>query len=242
VKALFFILLSGLKWGKLATSGGSMLLSLVVYAAIWGWQYAAGFIGLLFAHEMGHYIAARQRGLNVGAPAFIPFVGAWIALKDQPVDVETEAYVALAGPVVGTIAALIVYLWARSEDNGLLLAISYSGLFLNLFNLLPISPLDGGRVTAVLSPRIWFLGVPILLALLFYRPSPMLMIVAVLAAPQLLKAWRYDPNAPENLAYYGVSLQTKLEYGGAYLALAALLAVMTYDVHEMLSRFARPVV
>jgi hypothetical protein len=97
-------------------------------------------------------------------------------------------------------------------------------------------------VTAVLSPRIWFLGVPILLALLFYRPSPMLMIVAVLAAPQLLKAWRYDPNAPENLAYYGVSLQTKLEYGGAYLALAALLAVMTYDVHEMLSRFARPVV
>ncbi|MGA2056713.1 MAG: site-2 protease family protein [Bradyrhizobium sp.] len=235
---LLFLLLAGLKWGKLATSGGSMLLSLAVYAAIWGWQYATGFIGLLFAHEMGHYIAARQRGLNVGAPAFIPFVGGWIALKDQPV----EAYVALAGPVVGTIAALIVYLWARSDDSGLLLAISYSGLFLNLFNLLPISPLDGGRVTAVLSPRIWFLGVPILLALMFYRPSPMLILVAVLAAPQLLKAWRYDPNAPENLAYYGVPFQTKLEYGGAYLALAALLAVMTYDVHEMLSRFARPVV
>ena len=68
---------------------------------------------------MGHYVAARQRGLDVGAPAFIPFVGAWIALKDQPVDVETEAYVAIAGPVVGTIAALAVYLWARSEDSGM---------------------------------------------------------------------------------------------------------------------------
>jgi Zn-dependent protease len=241
MKALFLLLFSGLKWGKLATSGGSMLLSLVVYATIWGWRYAAGFIALLFAHEMGHYVAARQRGLDVGAPAFIPFVGAWIALKDQPVDVETEAYVAIAGPVVGTIAALAVYLWARSEDSGLLLAIAYSGLFLNLFNLLPISPLDGGRVTAALSPRIWFLGVPLLLALMLYRPSPMLVIVAILAAPQLMKAWRYDPKAPENVAYYGVPLQTKLEYGAVYLALAALLAVMTYDVHEMLGRFARPV-
>ena len=240
MKALLVLLLSGLKWGKLAASGGGMLLSLAVYATIWGWRYAAGFIALLFAHEMGHYVAARQRGLDVGAPAFIPFMGAFIALKDHPEDVETEAYVAIAGPVAGTVAALAVYLLARSEDSGLLLAIAYSGLFLNLFNLLPVSPLDGGRVTAVLSHRIWFVGVPILLALMLYRPSPMLLIVAILAAPQLLQAWRYDPHAPENIAYYGVPLQTKLEYGAAYLGLAALLAIMTYDVHEMLSRFARP--
>jgi Zn-dependent protease len=240
VKALLLILFSGLKWGKLATSGGTMLISLIVYAGIWGWRYAAGFIALLFAHEMGHYIAARQRGLNVGAPAFIPFVGAWIALKEQPVDVETEAYVALAGPLVGTAAALAVYLWARSEDSGLLLAIAYSGLFLNLFNLLPISPLDGGRVTGVLSPRIWLLGIPMLLTLMFYRPSPMLIIIAILASPQLMKAWRYDRHAPENVAYYGTTLQTKLEYGGTYLALAALLAVMTFDVHEMLGQWRQP--
>lgn len=240
MKALLLILFSGLKWGKLAMSGGTMLLSLIVYAGIWGWRYAAGFIALLFAHEMGHYIAARQRGLNVGAPAFIPFVGAWIALKEQPVDVETEAYVALAGPLVGTAAALAVYLWARSEDSSLLLAIAYSGLFLNLFNLLPISPLDGGRVTSIVSPRIWLLGVPLLLALMLYRPSPMLIIIAILATPQLMKAWRYDPSTPENIAYYGTSLQTKLEYAGTYLALAALLAVMTYDVHEMLTHLRQP--
>ena len=92
---LLLLLVAGLKWGKLATTGGTMLLSLAVYASIWGLPYAAGFIALLFLHEMGHYVAARQRGLDVGAPTFIPFVGAWIALKGLPHDVETEAYVAM---------------------------------------------------------------------------------------------------------------------------------------------------
>jgi Zn-dependent protease len=214
---LLLLLLSGLKWGKLATTGGTMLLSLAVYATIWGWPYAVGFIALLFAHEMGHYVAARRRGLNVGAPAFIPFVGAWINLKEQPRDVRTEAYVAVAGPLVGTVSAVAVYLWGRWTDSTLLLAIAYAGLFLNLFNLLPVSPLDGGRITAIVSPRVWLIGAPVMLAMLFYRPSPVLAIIAVIAFPQLIKAWKYDPKAPENLAYYGVPFQTKLEYGGLYL-------------------------
>jgi Zn-dependent protease len=240
VKALVFLLLSGLKWGKLATTGGTMLLSLAVYATIWGWPYAAGFVVLLFAHEMGHFVAARQRGLDVGAPTFIPFIGAWINLKDQPHDVETEAYVAVAGPLVGTVAAVAVYLWGRSMDSDLLLAIAYAGLFLNLFNLLPLSPLDGGRITAIISPRVWLIGAPLMLAVLIYRPSPVLLIVAILAVPQLVKAWRYDPKAPENLAYYGVPLQTKLEYGGLYLGLTAYLCVMSFEVHEMLGDIGRP--
>jgi Zn-dependent protease len=238
---LLLLLLSTLKWGKIATTGGTMLLSLAIYATIWGWPYAAGFIALMFVHEMGHFVAARQCGLNVGAPTFIPFVGAWINLKDQPLDVRTEAYIAVAGPLAGTVAAVAVYLWGRSTDNALLLAIAYAGLFLNLFNLLPISPLDGGRITAILSPRVWLLGAPLMLALLLYRPSPVLVIVAVMALPQFLKAWNYDPKAPENVAYYDVPLQTKLEYGGLYLALAAYLGVMTFEVHEMLGNIRHPV-
>ncbi len=237
---LLLLLLSGLKWGKLATTGGTMLLSLAIYATIWGWPYAAGFIALMFAHEMGHYVAARQCGLNVGAPAFIPFVGAWINLKEQPRDVRTEAYVAVAGPLVGTVSAVAVYLWGRWTDSTLLLAIAYAGLFLNLFNLLPVSPLDGGRITAVISPRVWLIGAPVMLAMLFYRPSPVLAIIAIIAFPQLIKAWKYDPKAPENLAYYGVSFQTKLEYGGLYLALTAYLSVMTFEVHEMLDAMGHP--
>ena len=102
---LLLLLLSGAKLGKIAVSGGSMLLSLVVYASIFGWVYAAGLIAMIFIHEMGHYLAARQRGLEVGLPAFIPFVGAWVQLKDRLPNAETEAYVGIAGPAVGSAAA-----------------------------------------------------------------------------------------------------------------------------------------
>jgi Zn-dependent protease len=229
------LLVSALKWGKLATTGGTMLLSIAVYALVWGWPYAIGLVLLLLAHELGHFVAARQRGLAVGAPTFIPFVGAWIELKGKPVDVRTEAYVAMAGPLVGTAAAVAVYLCGRWTDSNLLLAIAYSGLFLNLINLLPVSPLDGGRITAIISPRVWLVGAPMMLALLIYSPSPILIFIAIIAFPQFMRAWKYDPSAPANVAYYGVPLRSKLEYGALYLALTAYLGVMTYELNAMLS-------
>ena len=231
---LLLVLLSAGKLGKLLTTGGTMLLSVVAYAFVYGWRYAAGFVGLIFVHEMGHYLAARQRGLDVGAPTFIPFVGAWIELKDQPHDVETEAWVGFAGPLLGSLAALACYFAARETGSKLLLALAYAGFFLNLFNLIPLSPFDGGRITAVLSPRVWLLGVPVLAALFFWRPSPLLILVAVLAAPQVLKAWRYDPQAPENRDYYAVSTETRTTYALYYLGLLGFLAVMAHDTHEML--------
>jgi Zn-dependent protease len=231
---LLLLLLSGAKLGKVALTGGTMLLSLVVYAFVFGWRYAAGFVVLLLVHELGHYIAARQRGLEVGAPTFIPFIGAWIELKQMPHDAETEAFVGLGGPLLGSVGALACYYLARSFDAPWLLAVSYAGFFLNLFNLIPLSPFDGGRITAVLSPRIWLLGVPVLGALFFYIPSPMLILMAILAAPQVWKAIRYRADSPEAQTYYAVSTRTKWEYGFYYIVLAAFLAVMTHDVHEML--------
>jgi Zn-dependent protease len=235
---LLLLLLSGAKLGKVALTGGTMLLSLVVYAFVFGWRYAAGFVVLLLVHELGHYIAARQRGLEVGAPTFIPFIGAWIELKQMPHDAETEAFVGLGGPLLGSVGALACYYLARSFDAPWLLAVSYAGFFLNLFNLIPLSPFDGGRITAVLSPRIWLLGVPVLGALFFYIPSPMLILMAILAAPQVWKAIRYRADSPEAQTYYAVSARTKWEYGFYYIVLAAFLAVMTHDVHEMLQATA----
>lgn len=230
-----FVLLGSLKLGKLFMTVGTMLVSIVMYSFIFGWKYAAGFVLLILVHEMGHFLAARQRGLDVGAPTFIPFVGAWIQMKQMPHDVETEAYVGFAGPLVGSIGALACYYLARHYDSSLLLALAYSGFMINLFNLIPVSPLDGGRITAVLSPRVWLLGVPVLAALFFYMPSPMLILVAVLAIPQLMQAWRYDPEAPEHAAYYQVSAETKVTYAIYYLGLTAFLAVMTYDLHAALA-------
>ncbi|MBR8656285.1 site-2 protease family protein [Achromobacter sp. Marseille-Q0513] len=235
---VLLLLLSGfkyLKFGKLLATGGSMLLSVAAYAWVFGWRYAAGFVLLLLVHELGHYVAARQRGLDVGAPVFIPFVGAWIQLKDQPLNADTEAYVGLGGPFAGTLASLACYFAARDTGSDLLLALSYAGFFINLFNLIPLSPFDGGRITAVLSPRVWLAGVPVLVALFFWRPSPMLILVAVLAFPNVVRAFKYDPTLPENQAYYGTTLENKLAYGSAYLALVGLLAVMAHDVHEMLA-------
>lgn len=222
------------KLGKLSGTAITMIGSLAIYALAFGLPYAAGFIGLLFLHEMGHFIAARQKGLAVGAPTFIPFVGAWIEMKEQPVSAEVEAYVGLAGPFVGTLGAAACYFIARENGNQTLLAVAYSGFFLNFFNLIPISPLDGGRITGIVGPRIWFAGVPVMLALLFYRPSPLLIMIAIMAVPALRQAWTYDPQAPENIAYYRVPTAVKLEYGAIYLALAAYLAVMTYTVHDMI--------
>lgn len=233
IKALI-LFLTTLKLGKVLLSVGSMLVTIWIYTTIYGLPFAAGFVGLILVHELGHYAAARQRGLDVGLPMFIPFLGAWITLKDRPVDSETEAYVAYAGPFIGTLAAFAVYFLARAQDSDLLMALAYAGFMINLFNLIPLSPLDGGRITQILSPRIWFLGVPLLVALFFYFPSPLLILIAVLAAPSVLAAWRYDPNSPEARAYRDVPTATRMEYTIMYLGLAAVLALLAHNVHETL--------
>ncbi|MBI1397429.1 MAG: site-2 protease family protein [Betaproteobacteria bacterium] len=231
---LLALLFTAGKLGKVATTGLTMIISVFAYALIFGIWYAIGLVLLIFVHEMGHFLAARQRGLPVGAPTFIPFVGAWIQLKEMPHSVETEAYVGIAGPVAGTIGAVACYVLARTYDSALLLALSYAGFFLNLFNLIPLSPFDGGRITAIVSPRVWLLGVPILAGLFFLHPSPMLILIALLAAPHAWRALKFDPKAPENVAYYSVPTALRVRYGIVYVLLAAYLAVMTGEVHDML--------
>jgi Zn-dependent protease len=100
--------------------------------------------------------------------------------------------------------------------------------------MIPLSPFDGGRITGVLSPRIWFAGVPVLVGVFVVRPSPLLIVMAILAIPQLQRAWRYDASLPENMRYYGIAPEVKLTYAFYYLALLVFLALMTFGVHDML--------
>lgn len=226
-------LLAGAKYGKVLLTSGTMLLSVFTYSFIYGWPYAVGFVLLIFFHEMGHFLAARQRGLNVGAPTFIPFVGAWIQLKEQPMDVETEAYVAMAGPVLGTVAAMGCYYAADSFDSRLLLALAYAGLMLNLFNLIPLAPLDGGRITSIISPKTWWIGAPLIVGLFLWSHSPMLLLVAVMAIPHLLATFRGGDQALSS-HYYQVPQATRWSYAAYYLLLAGFLGVMTYETHRMI--------
>lgn len=220
------------KLGKFLTTGGTMLLSVFAYSFVFGWRYAVGFVALIFLHEMGHYLAAKKRGLNVGAPTFIPFVGAWIQMKEQPMDAETEAFVGIAGLMLGSTAAFVCYLLAIDAGSHLLLALSYAGFVLNLFNLIPVSPLDGGRIVSVISPRIWFLGFPMLVALFIWRPSPLLILIAVFALPQLWTAFK-DKNVLAS-DYYRAPRSTRLKYAAQYLLLAGLLTVMAFETYEEL--------
>ena len=238
IKTILTLLAPG-KLGFVLKTGGTMIISVAVYAFVFGWWYAVGIVLLIFVHEMGHFLAARQRGLAVGAPTFIPFVGAWIELKDQPMNARTEAYIGIAGPVAGTAAAILCYWVAVALGSKLWLALAYTGFMLNLLNLIPLLPLDGGRLTSVLSPRVWWLGIPVLLALFWVRPSPMLILVALLAAPP---AWRAlcgkrEDDAPPR--YFETPLRVRLLYAVWYLGLGAFLGFMTYEVHEMLSEKAR---
>lgn len=233
IKTLLLLLKAG-KLGKVLLTSGTMLLSILTYSLVYGWRYAVGVVGLIFCHEMGHYLAARQRGLDVGAPTFIPFVGAWIQLKDLPHDVETEAYIGIAGPVIGSLAALLCYWTGLAQSSNLLLALAFSGFMINLFNLIPLAPLDGGRITAIVSPKLWLLGAPILVGVFLWRPSPLLVVIALLAAPQLFRAFSNKEPDEAHKRYYDVALRTRAEYGAWYLGLAGLLAVLAYEVHMKL--------
>src|SRR5258708_17260494 len=204
LKLIGYLLAAG-KLGKVVITGGTMLLSVFAYALVFGWWYAVGFVLLIFVHEMGHFVAVSMRGLDVGAAMFIPFVGAWVQLKDMPHDVETEAFVGIAGPLAGTAAAFVCYMMARSYESNLLLALSYAGFFINLFNLIPLSPFDGGRITAIISPRLWLARLPVLFAPFFLSPSPLPIPVAILAAPQVLEALKYHAPAPATSHSYQLS-------------------------------------
>ena len=135
-----------LKFGFLSLKFFGIFIAVGGYALIWGWKFAVGFVALIFVHEMGHYVEAKRQGLNPSLPVFIPFLGAYVALRGGRIDPWQNALVSLAGPIAGTAGAAIVFAVGKSQHSQLLLALAYTGFLLNLFNLIPIGFLDGGRV------------------------------------------------------------------------------------------------
>src|SRR2546428_8217558 len=134
----------------------SMLLSMGVYWTIWGWWFAVGFVVSIYIHEMGHVQALTRYGIKATAPMFIPGVGAFIRLKQYPTDRREDARVGLAGPIWGAGAAAAAYAVYFATHAGIWGAIAHVGAFINLFNLVPVWQLDGGRgLPAPPPPRPW---------------------------------------------------------------------------------------
>jgi Zn-dependent protease len=208
----------------------SIFISFGVYLWIGGPWFAVGLIVLLFVHEMGHVIEAKHQGLPVSAPMFIPLLGAAITLKQNPRDAWHEARLALAGPILGSLGAAAIYAVGLAEDSNRLKAIAFLGFFINLFNLLPVVPLDGGRAVAALHPALWLVGLVGLGALTVVRPNPILIIILVFAAMELWRRWqmRGDPAARD---YYRVLPWQRGAVALSYFGLAALLVLGMHETH-----------
>jgi Zn-dependent protease len=202
----------------------TMVVSIGAYALLFPVWFAVGFVVLILVHEMGHVLQLRREGIPASAPMFIPFLGAFVIMKQMPKDVLAEARVGLAGPVLGSLGALGA--WGIYELTGepLFLGLAYVGFFLNLFNLLPMLPLDGGRAVGALSPAFWLFGVVGMVGLLFLMPNPVLIFIALLGGMELWRRWR-TRNTPEGQAFYKVGLRDRVVVGLVYFGLIALLAL-----------------
>ena len=224
---LLLLGLSKLKWlavlfkFKVFTTFGSMLLSLAAYAIFFGWQFAAGFIALLFVHEMGHAAVMRFQGIKTSPIVFVPFMGAVIGMREMPKNAYAEAQMALGGPILGSIGALAALgLW-QITGNPLFVALTYFGFFLNLFNLLPVSPLDGGRAMAAISRWGWLIGLALLLLLFLKVHSLIMGIILIVGGIEVFKRWR---GQVEERAYYEVTWRQRLIVSCVYFGLAGSLA------------------
>jgi Zn-dependent protease len=209
---------------KVFTTSASMLVSIAAYALIWGWAFALGFVLLLLVHELGHVIQLRREGVEASAPMFIPFLGAVISAKSLGDDAAAEARVGLAGPILGTLGTLVpLGIWLATGEE-FWQALAYVGFFLNLLNLLPVLPLDGGRAMAALSPWVWVAGFAGLVALTFAFPNPILILVLIFGGLESWHRWK-NRNTPEARAYHAIPARTRAWVAVVYLGLAALLAV-----------------
>jgi Zn-dependent protease len=215
---------------KLFTTAATMVASIGAYASLWGWRFGLGFVLLLLVHEAGHAFEARRQGLAVSAPVFVPFVGAAILLREMPPNAWREARVALAGPFVGSAGAALCWWAATAYDSDLLLALAYIGFFVNLFNLLPIVPLDGGRVTAAIHPAFWVIGLATLTGLVILAPNPILLLVLVLAAFELYRRWNARHESRER-GYYRVTPFQRFAVTVGYFGLVILLTIAMAQTH-----------
>ena len=205
----------------LLKTGGTMLLSIGAYAMAWGWMFALGFVLLIFVHECGHLLVARFFGLKVGAPVFIPFMGALIALKEAPKDAWMEAWVGIGGPLLGTVGAVVCEVLFVLTGNPLFRGLAYTGLFLNLFNLAPIGFLDGGRIVTALSPWLWLVGAAVMLVLLVLHPNFLVGLILVLSLPRLWSLFR--KKSDEERRYFEVTPGRRLVMAGMYFGLIVFL-------------------
>lgn len=214
----------------LLKTGGSMALSMFVYSTFLGWPFAVGFVLLILIHELGHTLANWAYGIKQSPPIFIPFMGALIMLRQNPKDAKAEAVIGIAGPIAGTFGALCCFALYLYTGQPLLFLLAKYAILMNLFNLIPIWPLDGGRVAAGITPILWIPGVALF-------GWVMLQSGGKSSIPSILIAfWIFQNTLPRirnvifrggmKSDYYRIGAPARLAILFSYVMLAAVLTLM----------------
>ena len=236
---LKFLLLPLLKFLPiLLKSGGTMLLMIWIYTRMWGWQFGVGFVLLLLVHECGHLLVAKKLGLKVGAPVFIPFMGAFIALKEAPRNAWIEACVGIGGPMLGSLGALASNSLGEIFDAPIFIALAWFGYFLNLFNLTPVGMLDGGRIVTALSRWLWLPGFAALLWFGWKYPNFIVWLIVFLSLPRIYSLFR--KRTEEERRYYEVTPGQRWTMSILYFGLIAVLVFAMHLAQNDLHRHGVP--
>ena len=221
-----------LTFGKFLLGGGSMLLSMWVWASLYGWPFGVGIVLLIFIHECGHALAARLRGIPTGIMVFIPLMGAFVTTKRYGKSIVEDAFIGIMGPVFGTLAGLgCLAIYALTPSHSpFWLGLAQVNFFMNLFNLAPTPPLDGGWITPLFSPKLLAVGAVLLL---FLVPlNPIIGILALMSLPRIISGWKAKPD---DSPYYQATAGDRWRFGAAYLGLAAFLALLGFGLHQHLA-------
>jgi Zn-dependent protease len=197
----------------------TMALSIGLYATQWGLPFAIGFVLLIFIHEAGHALVLWKERIPAGAPVFIPFLGAFITMKGRPRDAWIEAKVAFGGPLIGSLAAWAVLLAGWLRQDPFLAGLGHVGVLINLFNLIPVSPLDGGRIAGAFTRTFWIVGYALGVVALVLTRSPVLLLVLLVGLFTLVQRWRSPVPG-----YDSIPRSQRLLAGLGYAALVTALA------------------
>lgn len=216
---------------QFAMAGGSMIVTIFAYAFQMGLPFAVGFVLLTVIHEIGHAVAIRAKGLRAGAMVFIPFVGGAVTLRDQPRSAYDDAQIGLAGPIAGTLSAVASLYIYDFTGRPLYLAIAFAGFLLNLFNLLPIGPLDGGRIAGAITKWMWLFGALILVYVMVTWRSPLLFLVLIASVFQIYRAIKLEKDN----VFYSATWPQRFAIGVSYFVLVMFLGYETVVTHDALT-------
>ncbi len=219
--------------GKFLIPFGSALLSIGAYALLFGgWQVGVGIVALLFIHEMGHFFIIRAKGLPASLPVFIPLIGAYVALRRMPQDVRDEAEIAIAGPIAGALAGVVCYALFLQSGQHLFLLLAYFSFLINLLNLIPVSPLDGGRIVGAISRWIWPLALVLVGVAFFYTHNILLLLLLWFGLMQTISLFR---ATPEMMGYYRIGFLPRAYITTLYVSLAVGLGLGFYITEQLLT-------